>query len=61
MKKEKTRQQGCILILNHMFYKYIKEHNNKGIHKNEESIVSMLLILRDVKGILQAQKGTGLH
>ena len=44
-----------------MFYKYIKEHNNKGIHKNEESIVSMLLILRDVKGILQAQKGTGLH
>ena len=44
-----------------MFYKYIKEHNKKGIHKNEESIVSMLLILRDVKGILQAQKGTGLH
>ena len=32
-----------------MFYKYIKEQNKKNIHKNKESMVSMLLTLANVK------------
>lgn len=39
-----------------MFYKYIKEQNKEGIHKNKESILSMLLILPDVKRHLTGSK-----